>query len=310
MIQSSSVAIRADKLSRDFGKTNVLNKLSLNVQTGSVCALLGTNGAGKTTLLKLLMGLIQPTSGGSEVLQDAAWPRSAEMLQKTGCLLDGFEPTRSTQIRHLMDISGAIGPQFDEPWIQALLSSHGLAITRRWSTLSKGQKRWVLLAMLLCRQCDVLLLDEPADGLDPQSRIELYQLIRQQANDHNVTALIATHVITDIERVADQVCILHNKSILLHADLEELREQVHVIDCDAPPSLAGLPDGVDRLYEERGEVTQVWLRDCNGRLGAVAFEHEVRRRKASLEELFIALTGQPKTVDRSADGSPVAVLQS
>ncbi len=84
MIQSNSVAIRAEKLSRDFGRTNVLKDLSLSIESGGVCALLGTNGAGKTTLLKLLMGLIQPTSGGSDVLQDAAWPRSAEMLQKTG----------------------------------------------------------------------------------------------------------------------------------------------------------------------------------------------------------------------------------
>ena len=291
MIPSSSIAIHAEKLSRDFGTTNVLKDLSLNVETGSVCALLGTNGAGKTTLLKLLMGLIQPTSGSSSVLQDAAWPRDAEMLQKTGCLLDGFEPPRSTQIRHLVDISRAIGPQFDESWIQALLSSHGLAATRRWSTLSKGQKRWVLLAMLVCRQCDVLLLDEPADGLDPQSRIELYQLIRKQANDRNVTALIATHVITDIERVADQVCILHNKSILLHADLDELREEVYVIELDSSPSLVNLPEGIDCLHEERGEITSVWLRDRSGGLGKVLIEHEVRRRKASLEEFFIALTG-------------------
>ncbi len=290
MIQSSIFAIRAEKLSRDFGRTNVLKDLSLSIESGSVCALLGTNGAGKTTLLKLLMGLIQPTSGGSDVLQDAAWPRSAEMLQRTGCLLDGFEPARTTRIRHLMDISRAIGPQFDESWMRTLLSSHGLEISRRWSTLSKGQKRWVLLAMMLCRQCDVLLLDEPADGLDPQSRIELYQLIRKQANDRGVTALIATHVIADIERIADQICILHNRSILLHADLEELREQVFVIECDSPPSLLNLPEGVDCLHEERREITSVWLRDRAGGLETVAMEHEVRRRKASLEELFIALT--------------------
>ncbi len=190
-----------------------------------------------------------------------------------------------------MDISRAIGPQFDESWMRTLLSSHGLEISRRWSTLSKGQKRWVLLAMLLCRQCDVLLLDEPADGLDPQSRIELYQLIRKQANELGVTALIATHVIADIERVADQICILHNRSILLHADLEELREQVFVIECDSPPSLLNLPEGVDCLHEEHREITSVWLRDRAGGLGTVAMEHEVRRRKASLEELFIALTG-------------------
>jgi ABC-type multidrug transport system ATPase subunit len=146
----------------------------------------------------------------------------------------------------------------------------------------------------LCRQCDVLLLDEPADGLDPQSRIELYQLIRKQANDRNITALIATHVITDVERVADQVCILHQKSILLRADLEDLREQVQVIECDASPSSPPLPAGVERLHEEPGTVVRLWLRDRENVLGSIVFPGEIRRRKASLEELYLAVTSAPR----------------
>ncbi|MDB5387608.1 MAG: ytrB 1 [Planctomycetaceae bacterium] len=291
MSESNSNAIETSKLGRDFGSKKVLQDVSFAIPAGNVCALLGKNGVGKTTLLKLLMGLIQATEGTSCLLGDQDWPRAASTLRRTGCLLDGFEPPKATQIRHLLDLGRATGTEFDESSARKLLKERGLEPRCRWSTLSKGQRRWVLLTLLLCRKCDVLLLDEPADGLDPQSRIELYQLIRQQANDRNVTALIATHVITDIERVADQVCILHDKSILFQADLEDLREQVQVIDFDASPPLTQLPAGVERLHVVNGGSVQWWLRDRTDALESARFENEIRRRKASLEELFIALTG-------------------
>lgn len=295
MIEPDVTTIRAFNLGRDFGSVTVLKGLTFAIPAGSICALLGKNGVGKTTLLKLLMGLIQATEGTSSLCGDEPWPHTASTLSRTGCLLDGFEPSGATRIRHLVELSLAAGPRFDVSRAWSLLESHGLAAHRRWSTLSKGQRRWVLLVLLLCRQCDVLLLDEPADGLDPQSRIELYQLIRQQANDRQITALIATHVITDIERVADQMCILHDKSILLQADLEDLREQVQIIEFDSPPSLASLPAGVEQLHHESGEVDRWWLRDRSGALEFVKFDHEIRRRRASVEELFIALTGSSRT---------------
>jgi ABC-2 type transport system ATP-binding protein len=291
MTENISFAIRTSQLGRDFGTTKVLQNVSMSIPTGSVCALLGQNGAGKTTLLKLLMGLIQATAGVSSVLGDPGWPRQMRTLSRVGCLLDGFEPSGATQIRHLLDLSWAASPQFDARHARQLLDSRGLAPNRRWSTLSKGQKRWVLLALMLCRQCDVLLLDEPADGLDPQSRIELYQLIRQQANDRNITALIATHVITDIERVADQVCILHEHSIQLQADLEELREQVQVIEFDALQSPGPLPPGVEQLHKEQRDGVRLWVRDRSNALGSTTLGNEIRRRKSNLEELFLALTG-------------------
>lgn len=295
MTENTSFAIQASGLGRDFGATRVLKNVSMSIPTGSVCALLGQNGAGKTTLLKLLMGLIQATAGVSSVLDDQGWPRQMRTLSRVGCLLDGFEPTGATRIRHLQDLSRAASPQFDTLHARRLLDSHGLAPSRRWSTLSKGQKRWVLLALMLCRQCDVLLLDEPADGLDPQSRIELYQLIRQQANDRNITALIATHVITDIERVADQVCILHEHSIQLQADLEELREQVQVIQFDASRPPGPLPAGVEQVHKEDRDGVRLWVRDRANALGPTTLGNEIRRRKPNLEELFLAITGSQAT---------------
>jgi ABC-type multidrug transport system ATPase subunit len=285
-------AIIANGLGRDFGTTRVLRDVNLSVAPGRVCALLGPNGAGKTTLLKLLMGLIEPTHGNAGLLNHSCWPAVRHVVSRTGCLLDGFEPPPSTRLKHLLSLSDSAGPSFNQPRALQLLESHGLKSSRSWSSLSKGQKRWVLLVLLLCRGCEILLLDEPADGLDPQTRIELYQLIRREANDRNITVLVATHVLSDIERVADDVCILHQNSILLQSDLEELREQLWIAECEPVPPEGWLPQGVELVKAAASVVGEngFMLRDHDGVLNAQQLPNEVRRRKATLEEFFLAAT--------------------
>ena len=292
LTMNTTPAITAKSLGRDFGTTRVLHDVNLSVVPGRVCALLGPNGAGKTTLLKLLMGLIEPTHGNAMLLNHSCWPPARHVVSRTGCLLDGFEPPPSTRLKHLLVLSESAGPSFDPSRALQLLESHGLKTSRSWSSLSKGQKRWVLLVLLLCRGCEILLLDEPADGLDPQTRIELYQLIRREANDRNITVLVATHVLSDIERVADDVCILHRNSILLQSDLEELREQLWIVECDPVPPDGWLPLGVELVKASTSVVGEngFMLRDHAGVLNGQQLPNEVRRRKATLEEFFLAVT--------------------
>lgn len=298
--ENHSIAIGAKQLRRDYGRCTVLRDVTFQVSPGRICALLGRNGSGKTTLLKLLCGLIEPTGGHSQLFDDLQWPRSADALKKTGCVLDGFEPPGRTSLKELLALSAAASADFDQKRAAELLETHRLKPTQLWKTLSKGQKRWVLLVMQLCRGCEVLLLDEPADGLDPQTRIELYRLLRREANNGQLTALVATHVITDIERVADDVCILHEGKILLQADIEELREQVWVIDCDQSmaTSESPLPKDVHILHEQTAESTQtrqIWVRDTAATLQSTGITGEIRRRRSTLEELFLAVTTEGAT---------------
>ena len=292
LTRDAEPAIIASGLGRDFGTSRVLRDVNLSVAPGRVCALLGPNGAGKTTLLKLLMGLIEPTHGNAMLLNYSCWPAARHAVSRTGCLLDGFEPPHSTRLKHLLKLSESAGPSFDPARARQLLESHHLKSSRSWSSLSKGQKRWVLLVLLLCRGCEILLLDEPADGLDPQTRIELYQLIRREANDRNITVLVATHVLSDIERVADEVCILHRNSILLQSDLEELREQLWIVECDPVPPDGWLPHGVELVKAAASVVGDngFMLRDHDNVLNVQPLPNEVRRRKATLEEFFLAVT--------------------
>ena len=167
------------------------------------------------------------------------------------------KPPGNTRIQHLLSLSRDVGPKFDSDRARGLLAEKGLAARTHWKAMSKGQQRWTLLVMLLCRGCDVLLLDEPADGLDPEARLQLYQLIRREANEQGVTALVTTHIINDIEKVTDDVCILHQGRLILHESLEDLREQVIAVELD---QLVEVPDDVQVLrIEWRGETTY-WLR--------------------------------------------------
>lgn len=308
----NETALRTDQLSRSFGRKEVLHNVGLDVPRGSVCALLGPNGAGKTTLLKLLMGLIQPTDGRCELLGDAGWPRRRDSLQASGCLIDGFDPPRGTRVRHLLRLNRGISPQFDLQRANRLLEHRGLGPSQTWSTLSKGQRRWVLLIMLLCRNCDVLLLDEPADGLDPETRRELYQLIRQEANDRELTALIATHIISDVERVADRACILNEGTLELQTSLEDLREQVCVIECDEAPACEELPSKVELLHQQTGTTSTLWLRDWEQQLTDRELPFETGRRSAGLEELFLVLTRRepPEAVQSEVSQPSEHLLQS
>ncbi|MCA9032089.1 MAG: ABC transporter ATP-binding protein [Planctomycetaceae bacterium] len=287
-------AVIASGLGRDYGTHTVLQGVNLSVPQGSVCALLGRNGVGKTTLLKLLSSLIQPTHGTCTVLGDSTWPRTAITLAKTGVVIDGFEPPLVARVKHLLELGAAASPSFDRKRADELLKSREINPAKPWTELSKGQKRWCLLVTALCRKCDVLLLDEPADGLDPQSRVDLYQMVRREANETGLTALIATHIISDIERVADRLAILHEKTILLESDLDTLRDELWVITCDTAPAAADLPVSIEVLHQTTGTPTEIWIRQHES-CDVPSLSGEIERRKPTVEELFRALTGKPST---------------
>lgn len=285
--------IHVDNLCRFFGPAHVLDHVSLTVETGSISALLGPNGAGKTTLLKLMMGLIEPTNGEVNIGDQTMWPPSS-VTQRIGCLIDGMEPPRSTSIHELVRLSAAVNINFDHDRAKDLLGHKNLASHQRWHTLSKGQKRFVLLVMLLCRQCDVLLLDEPADGLDPEARMDLFQLLRRDCNERGTTVLVTTHIINDIEKVADDVCILHRGKLILQDGLETLREQTLMLETEERWEP---PDGVQTLRMESGDRCTYWLRDPHRRLPDTV-AHEIHRRHISLEELYLAVTKAAATPQR------------
>ncbi len=195
-------------LSRDFGTKRALDKVILEIMPARIVALLGPNGAGKTTFLKLLSGALEPTEGSASLFREPSRHLPAQTLQRFSVMLDGEEPPAWVKLQLLLDLEAEAKPHIDHAACVQALQSHDLAVNARYGTLSKGQKRWVQAMLCLCSGSELLLLDEPSEGLDPAARRELYDRIRTYANDHSATLIVATHLIHDIERIADEVAIL------------------------------------------------------------------------------------------------------
>jgi len=290
----SEVVIRAQDLGRSFGAVKALDTINLEIEQGSIVSLLGPNGAGKTTFLRLLMGLLEPTSGEAFIFDAQTRSLRDEHSQRIGYMGDMSEPPAWASIEQLIDLKASVTPRFDRQLIQTFLAKHNLKAHSPYGALSKGQKKWIRAGIVLAAQADVILMDEPAEGLDPSARRDLYDYLRDYVTEHNATALVTTHVIGDIERVADDVAIINSGRLAIHASLEDLREQVREIQFPADEEIPELPEHVEILRQQKsGDVQLLWIRCHNGiaDLRPCSWYSRAEMRPVSLETLYLAITG-------------------
>lgn len=299
-------AVRIESLCRDFGRLRALDGVSLKIPQGEIVALVGPNGAGKTTLLKLLAGLLQPTSGEARLWDIPTFPPARAALGRLACLLDGCEPPRPVRIRDLVSLKAGAVSEFDRSLANSLFEKRGLGPKRRWHTLSKGQKRWVLAVLAIASHADLLLLDEPADGLDPAARRDLYGLLRGVVDERQTTVLLASHILADVERVADRVVFVDRGQVRLDESLETLREEVREVELDTRIGSADhLPHAAELLgCRETPGGTLVWLRYRDvGRIDE-PLAGEIHRRSVGLEDLYLAVMENGDRSDDRARASP------
>jgi ABC-2 type transport system ATP-binding protein len=298
--------VRTVALCRSFGTTKALKNLDLVVPKGSFLTLLGPNGAGKTTLLRLLMGLIEPTSGEAFVFGSPVRSLPPEVSSRVAYVGDRCEPPHWATLALLEDLQASMSEHFDRALFRDLCSQRSLSPRRRYESLSKGQGRWVLTSLALASRPKLILLDEPADGLDPAARRDLYNALRSHANQSEAAVIVTTHVIADVERVCDDVAILHGGRLILHAPLDDLRDDVRQIEIQegdvvpylTEPDLGEQAAILGRL--QRGTTTFFWLKrnglgedDLRSRFGANA-----TIRTVGLETMYLAMTeyaGDEKT---------------
>jgi ABC-2 type transport system ATP-binding protein len=253
--------IATEGLSRRFGHVWALNLVNLKIESGRIVALLGPNGAGKTTLLRLLMGLLEPTEGQSRLLGANSRSLPDAVTARVGYMGDLEEPPRWAKLRDLVALQAGVSAPFDRAGVEEFMLSRDLDLSRPYGTLSKGQKKWVRAGLILAGGADVLLMDEPAEGLDPSARQDLYDRLRRCVSQRDATAIVATHVISDIERVADDVALIDHGRLLAYAALEDLREQVRQIELPADEPVPVWPQEVDLLSRKvEGDVQLLWVR--------------------------------------------------
>jgi ABC-2 type transport system ATP-binding protein len=225
-MEAQNLAIQVHGLQKSFGKLQVLQGVDFDVARGSIFALLGSNGAGKTTIVRILSTLLKPDGGtslvdGFDVLSQPARVRESLSLTGQFAAVDEILTGRENlimiaQLRHVKRAGNVA---------DGLLERFGLADAagRRVSTYSGGMRRRLDIAMSLIGNPRVIFLDEPTNGLDPEGRIEVWQVIQNLA-DSGTTVFLTTQYLDEAEKLADRIAILHEGMIVVSGTLEELRK--------------------------------------------------------------------------------------
>ena len=291
--------VRAESLSKRYGRVQALDGLSLEVRPGEVLGFLGPNGAGKTTTLRLLMGFLRPTAGRALVHGLDAWRDRVGAHASTGYLPGDLRlwPRLTTReiARHLARLRG-LG---DDPGTTDVAKRLDVELDRPVADLSKGnrQKAGVLLALL--GDPKLLLLDEPTSGLDPLVQQEFHGLLRERV-EAGAAVLLSSHVLSEVERVADRVAIIRSGRLLMLETMAGLREKArHTVEVrfGAPPppqdAFVAVPGITDVRLE--GSVLRCGMQGVvDPLIKALSRYHvvDLNSREADLEDTFLALYGE------------------
>jgi ABC-2 type transport system ATP-binding protein len=306
-VTGSTVAIQAEHVVKRYGSERVVDDLSFNVPSGEVFALLGPNGAGKTTTVEILEGYRQADGGSVRVLGLDPRRDGARLKQRMGLMLQQGGIYTGITAEEMLHLFARFYVNPAEP--EALLDIVGLTSARatRFRRLSGGQQRRLALAVALIGQPDVVFMDEPTAGMDPQARLLTWGLIRGLSK-RGATVLLTTHLMDEAERLADHVGIIdHGRLVALDTPRQLLQRRqsaavtLHLV-LQAPvvvSELLALP-GIQAVRDEGNAVYRIdvaepsaasatitaWLRDVGANLA------ELRVGSTSLEELFLELTGR------------------
>jgi ABC-2 type transport system ATP-binding protein len=293
---SDQPVIRTKGLTRYFGSRRAVYELNLEVPQGCVFAFLGRNGSGKTTTIRMLLGLLQPTRGEGTVLGHdiRAIPPAAKA--RIGYL------TEEHQIYGWMDVhqSAAFQSQFYPKWkekvFQGVIDHFGLKPDARVKDLSRGERAGLCLALTLAPDPDLLILDDPALGLDPVARRSLIESMIYLTRRSDRTIFFSTHHLSDVERVADYIAVLDHSVLRASCSIETFRQsvqQVRLRFAGAPPVLPKLP-GLLQAFRTEHELRLVFVRydeSTAGVLGSLA-PLEMEPVVLNLEDALIAYLGE------------------
>lgn len=208
-------------LGKRYGTLTALQNVNLTLGSGRIIGLLGSNGSGKTTLIKMLNGLIQPSEG--QILLDGHIPGPYSKA-RISYLPDKSYLNSHMTVEQLIDLFEDFYTDFNVAKADDLLKRLNIPIQQKLKTLSKGTQEKVQLALVMSREAEVYVLDEPIGGVDPVARDYILQTIISQYN-RNATVIISTHLIHDVENILDDVIMIKNGSVFLYDSVENIRER-------------------------------------------------------------------------------------
>ena len=307
-MSSAVPAVVVAELRKDYGPVQAVRGVSFTIDTGTCFGLLGPNGAGKTTTVEILEGLLPPTSGEVRVL-GRRWGRDdREIRERLGVCLQQTVLSEKLEVGETLSLFRAFYREGRPP--EEVIAEVGLSEKRRArvGTLSGGQKQRLAVACALVGDPELLFLDEPTTGLDPQSRRQVWDLVRR-FKDRGRTVLLTTHYMDEAEKLCDQLAVIDHGQFIAEGSPAELIRSLggdHVIEVaveegETPPppdELAGLP-AVRSVHRDALRLTlsvtepHVALPALLARLDSAGRSlASLSTRHASLEDVFVSLTGR------------------
>lgn len=299
------LALESTNLTHYFGNDRVLDNVNLQVPTGSIYGFLGPNGAGKTTTLKLALGLLKKQQGEITFFGKAFEKHRLDVLRRVGTLIESpslySHLTASENLRILQRVYGCPPTR-----IQVVLELVGLGSTgsKKAGQFSLGMKQRLAIAMALLHSPEMLILDEPTNGLDPNGIIETRELLKKLGAEDGITVLVSSHLLAEIEKLVTHIGIIHKGQMRFQGTLDSLKERQHQSTClvlgttDPEATLRFLVESNMEARRENGQVlipvisrermTEITRQLVQRNIGVF----EITTRKNDLESIFLEVVNQ------------------
>jgi ABC-2 type transport system ATP-binding protein len=281
------LAIHTNGLTKSYGQFVAVDSLNLAVPKNRITAFLGPNGAGKSTTIKMLLGMIRPTGGEATVLgHTISNANETSRLRESVAYVAEDKPLYGYMtVEQLIRFTSRFYPDWRSDEAQRLLTEYRLPVQKKVRSLSKGMRTKLALLLAFARRPELLILDEPSEGLDPVGIEELLlELVSQAAA--GVTVFFSSHQLAEVERVADHICILNHGRSELSAPIDDLRRSYRRIDFvfEAVPSARELiVPGIERIRSSGHQITVLTSRNAD----------EVIRRARDLSAVSVEVSPVP-----------------
>jgi ABC-2 type transport system ATP-binding protein len=293
-----TAVLRAHGLGKRYRKRWALSDCTIDVPAGRVVGLVGPNGAGKTTLLKLAVGLLTPTAGSIEVLGGPPTSDAAQ-LAKVGFVAQDVPTYAGLSVEEHLRLGARLNPGWDDALARSRIRGLGLDLDHRAGKLSGGQRAQLALTLGVAKRPELLILDEPVASLDPLARREFLQDLMEAVAEHELSVVLSSHLVSDLERVCDHLIVLVASRAQLAGDLDTLLATHHRLTGARrdPASLPADQHVISASHTERQTTLLV-------RTDSAIHDPAWTVGRLSLEDLVLAYMGQT-----AADGNGRPALE-